>query len=625
MIRAAMKRWVLGAAALWAGSCLASAQTWNLTGGGNWNLDGNWSAAPFPNAPGATALLGNKITANSNVVLGQNITVGSLLIDDNNNYTLRNPTGQSNLLIFDAGLGAAALTVTNLNGNGAHTIQNVIRLDSDLVVTQGSAGTLTLFSSRTGAGGLTKEGTGTVTLSGTSTYLGATAINNGTVNYNTAGALPAGAVSVGNGVGAADSAILNLNASMGVANALSLSIASDGLVLQANNRLVRLNSATGTGEIRLNAAVGNGFEFLGAGAGNDSTFSGQITGGMVVVGAPNPAAGSRINKTGTATLTLDGANSYVARTFISGGAIRAANSTALGSNAADSGTYVYSAGSLEISGSTTLSEVIALNGLGSGGNGALRSVSGTNTVSGPVALGWAGGSVTESATSIGVDAGSQLTVSGNITGAQNLTKVGAGTLVFTGNNSYSGTTTVGAGTLELSSSATAIAGTSITVNTGGTLLLSGSDQISNSTNLTLAGGAFSLGTGFSDELGTLTLTSDSSISLGASIHNLRFGASNLAVWTPGTMLTILGWTGLPDTGGTAGRIFFGADDLALTSAQLSQITFNGYSGAKLLSSGELVPVAVPEAEADLAASLLALLVAWKERHRVAQWVRQAAA
>lgn len=622
MIRAAKKVWALGAAALWAGSCLAAAQTWNLTGGGNWDLDGNWSAAPFPNASGATAVLGNKITANSNVVLGQNITVGSLLIDDNNNYTLRNPTGFNNLLIFDAGLGAAALTVTNLNGNGSHTIQNAIRLDSDLVVTQGSSGTLTLFSNRTGAGGLTKEGAGTVTLTGTSTYLGATAINNGTVNYNTAGALPGGAVSVGNGVGAADSAILNLNASMGFANALSLSIASDGLVLQANNRLIRLNSATGTGEIRLNAAVGNGFEFMGAGAGNDSTFSGQITGGLVVVGAPNPAAGSRLNKTGTATLTLDGNNSYVARTFISGGAIRAASSTALGSNAADSGTYVYSAGSLEISGSTTLAEVIGLNGLGSGGNGALRSVSGTNTVSGPVALGWAGGSVTESATSIGVDAGSQLTVSGNITGSQNLTKVGAGTLVFTGNNSYSGTTTVGAGTLELASSATAIAGTSITVNTGGTLLLSGSDQIANSTNLTLAGGVFSLGTGFSDELGTLTLTSDSSISLGASIHNLRFGASNLAVWTPGTMLTIFGWTGLPDTGGTAGRIFFGADDLALTSAQLSQITFNGFSGAKLLSSGELVPVAVPEAETVLAAALLALLVAWKERRRVAQWVHQ---
>ncbi len=623
MIR--LKIVAVAAAALLACAWTASAQTWNLTGGGNWNLDGNWSAAPFPNAPGATAVLGNKITANSNLTLGQNITVGSLLIDDNNNYTLRNPTGQNNLLIFDAGVGAAALTVTNLNGNGAHTIQNAIRLDSDLVVTQGSSGTLTLFSSRTGAGGLTKEGTGTVTLSGTSTYLGATAINNGTVNYNTAGALPAGAVSVGNGVGAADSAVLNLNAAMGFANALSLSIASDGLVLQANNRLIRLNSATGTGEIRLNAAVGNGFEFMGAGAGNDSTFSGQITGGIAVVGTPNPAGGSRINKTGTATLTLDGNNSYVARTFISGGAIRAASATALGSSAADSGTYVYSAGSLEVTGGTTLAEVIALNGTGAGANGALRSVSGTNTISGPVTLGWAGGSVTASATSIGVDAGSQLTISGNITGSADVTKVGTGTLVYTGSNSYSGATTVGAGTLELNSPATAIVGSSITVNTGGTLLLSSSNQISNSTNMTLAGGAFSTGTGFSEELGTLTLSSDSSISLGASIHNLRFGASNLAVWTPGTMLTIYGWTGLPDASGTAGQIFFGTDDLALTSTQLSQIAFNGFAGAKLLTTGELVPMAVPEAEAVVAAALLALMVAWRERDRLRQWLHRTAA
>jgi len=608
MVPVAKRAWRYAGVLLCAAVPCLSGQTWNLTGGGNWNVDGNWSASPFPDASGAAATLGNATTSSSTITLGQTITLGSLLIDDNNNYTVRN-----NQLVFDAGAGAAALTVTNANGNGAHTISSPIQLNSNLVITQGSSGALSLSGNRTGTGGLTKEGSRTLTLTGTSTYTGATAINNGQVNYNSTGALPAGAVTVGDGVGAADSAILVINASMGL-NALSVSLASDGQLSVRNGFLGLLNSASGTGEIRMSSSS---VEFMGNGAGNDSTFSGQVTGGLGSGAVPDPAAGSRLSKTGTSTLTLAGNNTYVARTFISGGALRAASATALGSNATISGTYVYSAGSLEISGSTTLSEVIALNGMGAGGNGALRSVSGNNTVAGPLTVGWSGTGVSSAATAIGVDAGSQLTISSSISGSADVTKVGDGLLRLSaaGGNTNSGATSVSGGTLALAASGgNAIAGTALTLNSGGTLLLEGANQINDAASLTLAGGNFSTGAGFNETLGTLTLSSDSAITLGAAIHNLQFGASNLLAWSPSATLTIYGWTGILESSGTAGRIYFGSDSTALSAAQLANITFGGYGGqAMLLPDGELVPMAVPEAHSVLAALLLAGILLWRER------------
>ena len=215
--------------------------------------------------------------------------------------------------------------------------------------------------------------------------------------------------------------------------------------------------------------------------------------------------------------------------------------------------------------------------------------------------------------------GESATINSTVAGTNGLNKEGMGTLTLGGiiGNTYTGNTTVNAGTLALDKTkgAAAIVGTSITINSGGTLLLQAPDQIAKTTNLNLNGGTFSTGTGFSESLGTLTLTSDSVISLGASLHNLTFGASSSALWSPTATLTIYGWSATGGIGGTFGSIFFGANAEALTSDQLRQIKFDGYSGATLLSTGELVPMAVPEAQTYLAALLLGGLVLWREKSR----------
>ena len=304
------------------------------------------------------------------------------------------------------------------------------------------------------------------------------------------GAIPAASlVTIGDGIGAAGSAVLNLNAAMSAAQALNVTVAADGAVVQNNNRLVRLSAVSGTGELRLNAVTGNAFEITGTGG--NTTFSGSITSGIALNSA-NPATGSRFTKTGASTLTLDGNNTYVSRTFVNAGALRAASNTALGTASAgfDNATFVYGTGALQLSNNITLAERIYLNATG-GGNGALRNFSGNNTITGNVTLGWTAPGVAASAVSIGADAGSTLTISGNIDGAQSLTKVGAGLLVLSGNNTWTGATIVSAGTLRLDA-ATGVPTTVLTVN-GGTFDLNGFSKTMNT--LSGTGGAITLGAG----------------------------------------------------------------------------------------------------------------------------------
>lgn len=476
---------LLGAAAA-AWSAMAAAQTWNLDAAGNWNVNGNWSPAAFPNAVDAAATLGNVITANRTITLGQTITVGTLAFDDNNNYNVA-----SNLLVFDVSAGNAALTVTNANGNGAHTISAPIQLNDTLVVTQGSTGALTLSGGLSGPGGLTKEGAGQLNLSGAaSTYTGDTRVNSGTLNYAVANAISgASRVFIGDGVGGAGSAQLTVNQTVSTPNALDVTLAADGRLVQGNNRIVRLSALSGAGEVVLNAPVPQLFEITGSGA--DTTYSGVISGGAASA-STDPGGGSRFTKSGASTLTLSGNNTYGARTFISGGALRAANNAALGATGANSATYVSGTGSLELANGVTIAERIFINGPGNGGAGAIRNVAGDNTITGDVTVGWSGGSVAAADAAIGGEAGTTLTISGNVDGAQALGKVGSGTLVLSGANTWSGGTTVADGVLRLGAAGGLPDGTVLTVN-GGTLELNDFSKTAN--DLSGSGGAIALGSG----------------------------------------------------------------------------------------------------------------------------------
>ena len=122
--------------------------------------------------------------------------------------------------------------------------------------------------------------------------------------------------------------------------------------------------------------------------------------------------------------------------------------------------FATSAGSYNISGST-----LSLDA--SGGYVNINVLGGTQTISAPMVFG--------KQSFLGVDTPATLVLSGAISGSNSITKAGAGTLVLSGNNTFTGPVTLNSGTLVASSSTSVGDGSSTnTLNLGGgTLVVTG--------------------------------------------------------------------------------------------------------------------------------------------------------
>ena len=138
-----------------------------------------------------------------------------------------------------------------------------------------------------------------------------------------------------------------------------------------------------------------------------------------------------------------------------------------------------------------------------------------------------------------------------------------------------------------------------TITVTGTMGLGAANKISDASAVNMNGGTLHTGSGagFSETVGTLTLTSNSTIALGTGSHTLNFAASNGTSWTAGRVLTVTGWQGSYNgTTGTSGKIFTGSS-AELSAAKLAQIRFtnpgNGSTfSATQLSTGEIVATSV---------------------------------
>jgi autotransporter-associated beta strand protein len=179
-------------------------------------------------------------------------------------------------------------------------------------------------------------------------------------------------------------------------------------------------------------------------------------------------------------------------------------------------------------------------------------------------------------------------------GGATLTKTGPGTLVLNVANTGNGSsvTSVNAGTLQL--------GAPNVIPDGGTFRLNGG---------TFSSGA---GAGNTDVVGSLQLSADSTLVLGTGHHTITFSG---LVGTPTGVLTVTGWSGLPNVLGTAGEIEFtniGVNPNVDHLDFLRDVQFVGFDlgGATfLLVSGgtyELVPVPEPGLILGIAFGVLAL-------------------
>jgi hypothetical protein len=171
-------------------------------------------------------------------------------------------------------------------------------------------------------------------------------------------------------------------------------------------------------------------------------------------------------------------------------------------------------------------------------------------------------------------------------------------------NTYTGTTEILRGPVTLrKTSGNALNGTisingplSTTFPATGVLTWGASNQVNDSSNLTLGDGSLQLD-GFTDTVGTAALTGDFTIKLGsAATSQLRFADSSGVAWTADKVLTITEWNGNIGIGGGTEGIFFGTTASGLTNDQLAQISFvdpggldAGTYGARILATGEVVP------------------------------------
>ena len=354
--------------------------------------------------------------------------------------------------------GGIKIMAGTLQGHSGSLLGNITSTGGTIVFDQRLDGTYA--GSMSGTGAFTKTGNNTLKLTGNNTYSGATTITGGTLLLTSATSLsgPGAGITLNNGaIGRSDDltpgpetvidrAVTLVNDGGFVVastrNPLTVSSVIDGggrlvksgvgeLVLTGNNTysggtLVRGGMITFTQDANLGAA-GTGITLDGGSIGTSVTtpagtsFNRTITlagnGGISAGQHPIAWSGNIVGngqfiKSGAGELELTGTNTYDGGTLVQRGTLRIASDDKLGF----------------VTGGITLQD-----------NGSLRA-SDTFATARAITLAGSGGVFL-------VDAGKVLTLQGHMSGT-NLLKVGDGTLVLSGTNTYTGLTQVFQGILQ---------------------------------------------------------------------------------------------------------------------------------------------------------------------------------
>ena len=393
-------------------------------------------------------------------------------------------------------------------------------------------------------------------------------------------------------------------------NSLNINATAGGVILGlASTKMITIDATAANGNTLGNGITSGNANTIAAKIGLGSSQTWTITGGSLTVSGmvTDFGAGFGLTKTGVGLLALSGANAYNGPTTVSAGVLAISNATSLGTVLG--GTSVSSGAALQITGNITVgAEALTLNGTGISNDGALRSLGG-GTYGGLITLG--------SATRINTDAGAAFTINnaGTITGpgygltfggdgnttvssiigtaSGTLTKDGAGTLTLSGNNTYTGATTVSVGILKLGAAGTApnsplgtsAAGTTVAsgavLDLGGITLATAEALTLNGTGI-LGNGALTNSGAAATYSGLVTLASSSSI-VAASGDIILSNAGTLS--GSGYGLTLGGTT----VGSRVDSIIgTGAGSLTkIGSGTWSLTGANTYSGGTTISAGAL--------------------------------------
>ncbi len=583
----------------------------------NFNDSASASGANITNAASGFLSFNSTSTAglstianNGSLTFGNSATAGSATITTNNlattSFTGSSTGGNARFITgaggtFDmSGLTSAGMTAGSIEGAGSYILgSKTLTTGSNNLSTQVDG----VISGN--GGGLTKVGSGTLTLTAANSYSGATTIS-------------AGKLALSGGGGIANSSVVTVNGTFDIsalpgtsAHITTLAGGAGGVVQLGNNALAITNGST---------------EFAGTiqGTGGVATGGLEVSGGTQTLSGINTYTGQTQIDAG-ATLALKGngsiANSAVVNLFPGAGGTLDISQTTSGASVRGlfslpgSGTVALGSKTLTITSGNTFGGVIRDGGIGGGtgggvtvAGGAGQAFAGANTYTGAttiaatgevdlVTLGGSHGSIATSSSVIdngtfGIDGllngGTSIkSLSGNglvQLGANTLTFTNAsgtfagvirdggagggivmagGTQVLSGINTYTGTTAVNGGTLVVDGS---IATSALTnVNAGGTLAGAGTLG-----KTSIAGGTLAPGSAGGSVFGPLTVQGSLSFTAAstyliqvspanAGLTNVA-GAANLggatvnAVFLPGSYVDKK-YTILSATGGLGGTSF----------------------------------------------------------------------
>jgi autotransporter-associated beta strand protein len=429
-----------------------------------WSNAGNWTglagAAPsagedlvFPN--GAS----NLSTSND---LAASTSINSITISGSG-YTLA-----GNAIVLVAGITDSTAAGSNTISLGIATSTTSFGLTTPYAETinvANAAETLTISGVISGAGSLTTSGNGTLLLNGSNTYLGNTTItagtlkvtasasagtsgttvylNGGTLDFCCTGAPVPNSIfghklSVGGGVIAPEA-----NITFSIGSAIS---GAGGLILNGAGTLTLTTASTFTGDVTIAngtlqfsadnqlGAAANNIILNGGSATSTGTFTsarnatlngGQlsVTGGTTTWTVSGVVSGGALTMSGTGLLALTGTNTYTGPVTITNGYLSINTDASLGAVPANAtpGSIVFNGGKL-----TATSNTVTINS----NRGIQLNAAATIESASPAVV----------------------TYGGVIVGNFGLTKAGSGSLTLSGNNTYTGTTTIAAGTLTVNGS-----------------------------------------------------------------------------------------------------------------------------------------------------------------------------
>jgi autotransporter-associated beta strand protein len=348
---------------------------------------------------------------------------------------------------------------------------------------------------------------GSITLD--NTFTGSVTMS-GSNTVNGATTINGGALNLNNNTGLGSSAV-----SIGASGAVNVTLSADANVnnVFTGTGTITISGSTGTPNFN-NASGLNGF----TGTLNVSTTGGKKMTLNTVRG--NIGSGATVNIGSAGTLYVAAPSTFSGITFNLAGT---GNTENLGALRLESAAIIGATSSVVLSGNTQL-----------GGNTTVSTINAVISETG---------------------------------GARNVTKVGSGTMIFGGNNTYTGTTTISAGALHIGSGGTSGTLGSGAVTDNATLAFNRSDSFTVSNAIGGTGTLNKLGSG------TLTLTGTNTYTGTTTIQG---GTLNVGNGTSGS----LGTTAL--TFSNSGTINF--NEAAGSSQAMGALTFSAGAGATVQST-----------------------------------------